>query len=198
MNVSEALPVAPVVNFITGNANKLREVKEILEPAVRVDNKELDIEEIQGSIEEIAIAKCRKAADLLNGPVLVEDTALCFGALNGLPGPYMANIPNKRGSKWFLRDLGNEGLSKLLAGFPDKSAEAVCTFAYSPGPGHNPRLFQGRTIVNTKLGHHSTATGTAGVWPGRYAEMTSAEKNKMSHRALALRQLQQWIVEHRR
>lgn len=65
MNVSEALPVAPVVNFITGNANKLREVKEILEPAVRVDNKELDIEEIQGSIEEIAIAKCRKAADLV-------------------------------------------------------------------------------------------------------------------------------------
>lgn len=25
----------------------------------------------------------------VNGPVLVEDTALCFNALGGLPGPYM-------------------------------------------------------------------------------------------------------------
>ena len=53
----------PVVNFITGNANKLSEVKTILEPAIRVESQAIDIEEIQGSIEEVTEAKCRKAAE---------------------------------------------------------------------------------------------------------------------------------------
>jgi len=51
-------------------------------------------------------------------------------------------------SKWFLESLGHEGLNKMLVGFEDKSAQAVCTFAYSEGPGHEPIIFQGRTDVN--------------------------------------------------
>lgn len=41
--------------------------------------------------------------------------------------------------------IGNTGLVNLLIGYEDKSAQAVCTFAYSEGPGHEPILFQGRT-----------------------------------------------------
>lgn len=44
--------------------------------------------------------------------------------------------------------LGHDGLNNMLAGFPDKSAQAVCTFAYSEGPGHEPIIFQGRTDVS--------------------------------------------------
>ena len=47
--------------------------------------------------------------------------------------------------KWFLNSIGHEGLNNLLAAYDDKSAKAVCTFAYSPGPGHEPLLFQGVT-----------------------------------------------------
>ena len=81
--------MAPCLHFVTGNANKLREVKAILEPGLEIRSSPLDIEEVQGTIEEVTEFKCRKAAQLLNGPVLVEDTALCFDALAGLPGPYM-------------------------------------------------------------------------------------------------------------
>jgi len=35
----------------------------------------------------------------------------------------------------------------MLAGFEDKSGYALCTFAYSPGPGHEPVIFEGRTDV---------------------------------------------------
>ena len=52
-------------------------------------------------------------------------------------------------SKWFLEALGHKGLNDLLAGFPDKSAQAVCTFAYCEGPGHEPIIFQGRTDVSS-------------------------------------------------
>lgn len=54
-----------VVNFVTGNANKLKEVKALLEPNVTVQSRALDIEEIQGSIEEITVAKTQKAAAMV-------------------------------------------------------------------------------------------------------------------------------------
>lgn len=179
----------PVVYLITGNANKLREVKEMLEPAISVHSRDLDIVEIQGSIEDITRTKCQKAADLVNGPVLVEDTALCFQALKGLPGPYI---------KWFLRDLGNDGLNKLLAGFPDKSAEAVCTFAFSHGPGHEPILFQGRTTgtIVPPRGPQNFGWDACFEYGGKtFAEMAAHEKNAISHRALALIRLRAWILE---
>ena len=63
-----------IVNFITGNTNKLSEVKAILEndlePAaairVRVESQALDLVEIQGTLEEVTIDKCRRAADLVS------------------------------------------------------------------------------------------------------------------------------------
>lgn len=33
----------------------------------------------------------------------------------------------------------------MLAGFPSKNATAICTFAYSEGPGTEPILFEGTT-----------------------------------------------------
>lgn len=67
----------------------------------------VDLPEYQGEIEEISREKCRVATKQIEGPVLVEDTSLCFDALGGLPGPYI---------KWFLEKLKPEGLHKMLAG----------------------------------------------------------------------------------
>ena len=95
------------LNFITGNKNKLAEVKAILGDAVPLHSQSLDLPEIQGTIEAISKDKCRRAAAIvgpsilfiatfhdaknekIGGPVLTEDTCLCFNALKGLPGPYM-------------------------------------------------------------------------------------------------------------
>lgn len=103
------------LNFITGNRNKLAEVQAILGDTISLKSQSLNLPEIQGSIEEIALDKCRRAAEIVReegecfrglegwvtcstkadccqqvqAPVLVEDTCLCFNALNELPGPYM-------------------------------------------------------------------------------------------------------------
>lgn len=45
--------------------------------------------------------------------------------------------------------LGHEGLNKMLDGFEDRTAEAVCTFAFCRGPGEEPLIFQGRTEVSS-------------------------------------------------
>jgi inosine triphosphate pyrophosphatase len=78
-----------VLNFITGNENKLAEVEAILGGYVLLTSQALDLPEVQGTVEDVTLDKCRRAADATNGPVLVEDTCLCFNALKGLPGPYM-------------------------------------------------------------------------------------------------------------
>lgn len=177
------------VNFITGNKNKLGEVKAILEPTIEVRSQELDLIEVQGTLEEVTIAKCKSAAEQIGGPVLVEDTCLCFDALKGLPGPYI---------KWFMKDLGHAGLNNLLAAYEDKGAKAVCTFGFSQGPGHEPILFQGVT-----QGRIVPARGPANFgwdpifeYEGQtYAEMDKAAKNKISHRGRALEKLQAWFAE---
>lgn len=182
-------PIRHNVNFITGNAHKLREVKAILEPAIQVDSQTLDLIEIQGTIEEVTLDKCRRAADLIEGPVLVEDTCLAFNALNGLPGPYI---------KWFMASLGHQGLNNLLAAYEDKSAQAICTFAYSPGPGHEPILFQGITDGKIVPPRGPPDFGWDAIFEYQgetYAEMDKAEKNKISHRGKALAKLQAWFAK---
>ena len=78
--------------------------------------------ELQGaSLEEIATKKVESAYALLGTPVIVEDTALCFNALGGLPGAYV---------KWFSEAVGSAGLARMLDGFECRDAEAVCTMAY--------------------------------------------------------------------
>ncbi|KAL7282761.1 Maf/Ham1 [Trametes coccinea BRFM310] len=178
------------ITFVTGNAGKLREVRQILGAAnIEVDSQELDIPEVQGTTQEVAIAKCRRAAELLGGPCITEDTALCFEALNGLPGPYI---------KYFLKELGHEGLNKLLIGFPTTAAWALCTFAYSAGPGTEPILFEGRTdgrIVPARGdGHFGWDPVFEAEDTGKtYAEMASEEKNKISHRGRALEKLEKYL-----
>jgi inosine triphosphate pyrophosphatase len=51
------------LNFITGNKNKLAEVRAILGDIVEVQSHPVDILEIQGTIEDIAKEKCRRAAE---------------------------------------------------------------------------------------------------------------------------------------
>jgi inosine/xanthosine triphosphate pyrophosphatase family protein len=75
------------VNFITGNANKLTEVKAILEPEIEVLSQPIDLEEVQGTLEGVTEYKCRRAADLVG--ICLLDNRLKMKAcliINFLPG----------------------------------------------------------------------------------------------------------------
>lgn len=63
-----------VVNFITGNKNKLGEVKAILEPTIEVRSEAIDVIEVQGSLEEVTIAKCKSAAEQVKSPNSLSHT----------------------------------------------------------------------------------------------------------------------------
>jgi len=173
--------------FVTGNANKLKEFRSILGTSTSwtIDSRSLDIPEIQGTTQEVALAKCSHAAEIIGGPCITEDTALCFEALGGLPGPYI---------KHFLEKLGLEGLNTLLDGFPTRKATALCTFAYSAGPGCIPILFEGRAEGQIVPPRGPPNFGWNPIFEAvetgkTYAEMTEEEKNAISHRYRALHKL---------
>ncbi|PWN24076.1 putative HAM1-protein [Microstroma glucosiphilum] len=183
------------LTFVTGNKNKLREVQQILEKTpsfpFEIVNRDLDVPEIQGTTQEVAIAKCRAAAKILNGPCLTEDTALSFHALSGLPGPYI---------KSFLSSLGHSGLNTLLDGFSDRSATAICTFAYCSSAEAEPILFEGRTEGKIVQPRGPSNFGWDPIieidGTGKtYAEMEAEEKNKLSHRYKALELLREYLTK---
>ncbi len=54
---------------------------------LKVVRQNIDLPEYQGENPEYIVKeKCLAALKLINGPTLVEDTCLCFNALQGLPG----------------------------------------------------------------------------------------------------------------
>ncbi|XP_063242460.1 inosine triphosphate pyrophosphatase isoform X2 [Bacillus rossius redtenbacheri] len=182
----------PVV-FVTGNAKKLEEVVAILGESLpyKIENRKIDLPEYQGEMDDICISKCKEAARIVKGPVIIEDTCLCFNALGGLPGPYI---------KWFLDKLGPEGLHRMLTGWEDKSACAVCTFAYCPGEGAEVKLFHGRTEGKIVAPRGPRDFGWDPCFQPEnyertYAEIPKEEKNKISHRSLALQELKKYFLE---
>ncbi|KAJ8547131.1 hypothetical protein K7X08_010717 [Anisodus acutangulus] len=182
-----------LVTFVTGNAKKLEEVRAILGQSIPFQSLKIDLPELQGEPEDISKEKARIAAKEVNGPVLVEDTCLCFNALKGLPGPYI---------KWFLQKIGHEGLNNLLMAYEDKTAYAMCVFSLALGPNTEPMTFVGKTLGRIVPARGPNDFGWDPIFQPHgydqtYAEMPKEEKNKISHRGKALELVKSHFAEAR-
>ncbi|MBN2052738.1 RdgB/HAM1 family non-canonical purine NTP pyrophosphatase [Candidatus Woesearchaeota archaeon] len=173
--------------FVTGNKEKFREVRDILK-GFDVEQLEIDLPELQGEPDEIVKEKVRLAAEKTSKAVFVEDTSLCFNALNGLPGPYI---------KGFLRKMGLTGLYELANKYKDRGAVAMVSIGYCE-PGNEPLVFQGRIrgIIVSPAGDTRFQWDQIFMPEGyskRFSEMTLEEKNKISHRKLAFEEFRKWL-----
>ncbi len=110
--------------FITGNLDKVSYLSQTL--GIALEHHKIDLDEIQSANpQEVIEHKVRQAYDLLQKPVLVEDTSLSFTALSGLPGPFIK----------FFNDApnGHEVMCRMLDGFTDRSAYASAIYGYYDG-----------------------------------------------------------------
>lgn len=190
------------IAFVTGNSMKATEMELILakhgatcsengESMVKLRVLTVDLPEIQEvSTQAIAKEKALLAAQLAGGPCVVEDTSLQFKALGGMPGPYI---------KWFQESLKSEGLWNILTAYDDKTATAVCTLAFCPYPHADPVLFTGTTkgkivqpIKGRGFGWDSIFVPDESEKP--FSQMTTEEKNALSHRGKAVRQWADWLA----
>jgi ribokinase/non-canonical purine NTP pyrophosphatase (RdgB/HAM1 family) len=180
------------LTFVTGNPKKLEEVKQILgnDLPFTLKSQNVDLPELQGAPVEIAKEKCRLASLKVNGPCMVEDTSLCFNALNGMPGPYI---------KHFLESCGHDGLNKMLAGFDDKSAVAQTVVAIYMNDSLPIKVFSGETKGTIVEAKGPTDFGWDPIFrpdegQGKtYAEMDKSAKNAISHRGRAFAKVQEFL-----
>lgn len=110
--------------FITGNQNKADYLSRIL--GIQLDHHKVNLDEIQStSLDEIVTHKVKQAYELVQKPVLVEDVALNFEALGGLPGPFV---------KFFVdAEDGLEKMCRMCDGLENRNASAECVYGYFDG-----------------------------------------------------------------
>jgi non-canonical purine NTP pyrophosphatase (RdgB/HAM1 family) len=119
------------VTFITGNQNKANYLSKYL--GYPVNHVKLSLDEIQSTdLNEIVEHKVRQAYELIKKPVIVEDVALEFDALGGLPGPFI---------KFFVEKVPFEIICSMIGNGLTRKAKARCVFGYFDG--ENLQLFEG-------------------------------------------------------
>ncbi|TET11931.1 MAG: non-canonical purine NTP pyrophosphatase, partial [Candidatus Thorarchaeota archaeon] len=93
--------------LVTQNQHKLKEITPLFKKYnVEFDTNTLEKYEIRSeSIEEIARAAAKTAFDILQKPVVVDDTGFFINALNGFPGSYAGIV---------LNFIGYEGILRLM------------------------------------------------------------------------------------
>ena len=177
------------------NVNKIAELQALLSEYVEgIEIISLDSVGITDDIEENgetycdnALIKARVAAS--SGYIGVgDDSGLSVRALGGAPGVYSARYSGEHGDY----ASNNKLLLKNLEGESDRFAEFVCTLACVFPDGREPIVVEGRTqgvILESERGE-----GGFGYDPLFYyepykktfAELSSAEKNSISHRGKAI------------
>ncbi|ABW12032.1 non-canonical purine NTP pyrophosphatase, rdgB/HAM1 family [Parafrankia sp. EAN1pec] len=168
------------VTLITGNAGKAREYASLL--GIGVAATTMDLIEIQSlDVAKVVKYKAEDAYTKLHSPVLVDDTGLALHAWNGLPGALIA---------WFLDTVGTRGLLSMAAGVADRSAAVTTALGYADDTG--VRVFTGTVhgILTTEpRGNGGFGYDTVFAPAGAtltFAEMSSEQKNAISHRRLAV------------
>jgi XTP/dITP diphosphohydrolase len=181
----------------SNNPGKLREFGQLLAPLGwdTVAQKTLGVpecEEPHHTFVENALEKARHASRLTGLPALADDSGLCVHALGGAPGVYSARYAGEPKSD----ERNNQKLIADLAAHADKRGHYVCALVFvRHADDPQPIIAEGEwygEIITTPRG-----AGGFGYDPFFFlpefgktaAELDAAEKNRCSHRGLALQQL---------
>ena len=175
------------ITVVTNNPHKAREIGLFFWGVAEVTHVALECPEVRdNSVKTIAEKKAEYAYQILKRPLICDDTGFYIHALRGFPGPYAAFVQET---------IGNEGILRLMEGVSDRKAFFETAVAYADG--NDIRVFSGRI-----QGRVVAPRGTGGFgydpifeWRGRtLAEMSPEEKNRVSHRARALRRLRDFLI----
>ena len=196
--------------FATGNQNKMREIREIMQ-GFRVNGEEIeilsmkeagvytDIVEDGKTFEENALIKARTIRDLTGCPVLADDSGLEVDALNGEPGVYSARYMGEDTSY----RIKNQSLVERLEGVPveKRTARFVCVIAAAFPDG---TVCTTKGTIEGKIGYEERGENGFGYDPIFYlpdmsrttAELSPEEKNAVSHRGKALAAMKEQIASY--
>jgi len=187
------------IYFVTGNVNKYNEVSELFKKEnlkYTLTQKNIKTVEVQAeSIKEVAQYKLESIRGQINGSYFVEDAGFFVDIpLNGFPGIY---------SSYVMKTLGNKGILKLIADFEKTQAHFTSVIALYFDPLEKNFFFEGN--VQGKISETIRGSGGFGFDPiflpdglpdKTFSELTTEEKNKISHRGNAWRAFIKFLKEN--
>lgn len=172
--------------FVTGNNNKFKEAKEILHNLVQQDIDLIEIQEVDP--HKIIEAKLLEAYKINKSAYIVEDTSLFFDCFDLLPGPLI---------KWFLKDMGNSGLYRLVSMYNNNKAETVVWIGYINDRGEIQYFnssIEGSIIKPVgENGFGWDRIFKPDGYNKTFAEMSFKEKNKISMRRNVFMKLKSFL-----
>lgn len=181
------------VFLASGNKHKIEELRQVLAP-LGIDLKSVvdfsdaeEVDEDQPDLEGNAMKKASFWHRKTGLPSLADDTGLEVDALGGAPGVYSARYA---GEKATYDDNVNKLLSEL-EGKKDRSAQFRTVVAYVTED--EEQIFEGicrGEIIQEKKGDKGFGYDPVFMPDGyekTFAELSSTEKNKISHRGIAVR-----------
>lgn len=184
------------------NAGKLTEMRDILgELGIEVLSQQeagvdVDPEETGVTFEENAVIKAKAVMEACGLPAVADDSGLMVDALGGAPGVYSARYG---GSHDLPDSYRNAHLLKNLENTEQRGAKYVSVIAVAYPDG---RVVTARGECRGEIARAEKGSGGFGYDPlfrlpdGRHmAELTSEEKNRISHRGEALRELKRKLTE---
>ena len=181
----------------SNNAGKVREFQELLAPFhfQVIPQGELGIpsaEEPHHTFVENALAKARHASAVSGLPALADDSGICAHALDGAPGVYSARYAGIDGDS----SANNQKLIAALQGKTDRGAHYVCALVMvNSANDPEPLIVQTRwygQIIDEARGNQGFGYDPHFFLPelgSTAAQLEPSEKNLMSHRGQALREL---------
>ena len=178
------------LTFITGNQNKADFLAKHL--GIPVVHHKLDLDEIQSlDPHEVVGHKVRQAYDILHKPVLIEDAGLVFTSMGKLPGTLV---------KWFIEEIGYEGLLCLANSLPDQTAVGrVCYGLYD---GEVVHFFDGemrgriaKEACDGGMGFGFDPIFINDGFDKTRAEMTEEEYARSSYRIPAIEKLRDFLTK---
>lgn len=180
--------------FASSNENKIKEIKALLPEGYEMVsladiNFHEEIPETADTIEENAIQKATYLADKLSIPCFADDTGLVIPKLKGEPGVYSARYAGEQRNADDNMNLVLEKLNNKTA----RSAHFLTVIALHIF--NKTVVFEGKvdgTILNEKRGTNGFGYDPIFVPENEtrtFAEMSSEEKNAMSHRGRALEKM---------
>jgi XTP/dITP diphosphohydrolase len=201
---SRARHIAPRRTLViaSNNAHKIQEISDMVEDRMNVISMkeagfEEDIDENGDTFEENAAIKARAVAKATGFCALGDDSGLSVDALDGAPGVHSARYCGRHGDDKANNDLLIANMADIPA--EDRTAEFVCAMALSLPNGEI------KTVRGTCPGVITfTPRGEGGFGYDPYfeylsgetfAEMAQEEKNRISHRANAMRLMLPYLEE---
>jgi len=187
--------------FATNNENKLREIRNILGNSFSLLslgdlNIRDDIPENEATLEGNALQKARYIHRLLKMNVFADDTGLEIEALNGLPGVNSARFAGE--NKDF--DANIDKALQMMGSTSNRKARFRTVIALILDD--REYLFEGiikGKIISKRRGKEGFGYDPVFVPQGRdltFAEMSLAEKNRISHRAKAFMKLRSFLLQY--